>query len=542
VLLVRAVDALPHGRRPPGLTPGYCTKEPSGPGLVCTLVIQRRSGVRLWFLAFIGFCLLHAGWAFAAPYDGPWDEQMHAKRAAGIMEGEILPGPDRVQTVPRSLDILTQHWFCFPMHVTVPASCSPEPGGDESTERIYVTEARFNPVYYATTGWPLGIWPNWRGIMLSRLITSAMVAALLAFAVVAAVRWTRHRALLAGLIVAITPGTAALSGSINPNTVEIAAGVTLFAALIAVIHEQREGVNRAAVALAGVSAAILVTPRFTGVMWLLLILGVMLVPASWARLKYLAKQRTVRIWSAVAVIATVASVAWTLIAEPTEIIDKHFGMSTQEILRFEIFELWPNIANQMVGVMGWNETLMPRMIYVIWFMAAGLLILGALVLGDRTDRWRLLALGFGTFVPLLVAELLVVNKVGWLNQGRYFMAGAVGLVLLAAWIMSRRGLTPVHMRTMTRLFAVLLLPIHLVCLVFTMARWQSGLISLNPFNGSWVPPYGHVLPLAAGTLGVIVLFVMYWLASRIPVEPAAPQDDNNREPAAIAPENQPVSA
>ncbi|MET0135244.1 MAG: DUF2142 domain-containing protein, partial [Kibdelosporangium sp.] len=482
------------------------------------------------------------GWAFAAPYDGPWDEQMHAKRAAGIMEGEILPGPDRVQTVPKSLDILSGNWFCFPMNVTVPADCSPEPGGDESTERIYVTEARFNPVYYAASGWPLGFWPNWRGIMLSRLMTSLMMAGLMACAVVAAVRWVRHRALLAGLIVAATPTTVALGGTLNPNGMEIAAGVTLFAALIAVVHEQREGVNRAAVALAGVSAAILVTPRFTGVMWLLLILGVLLVPSSKARLRYLIKQRTVRIWSTVAVVATVASVAWTLIAQPTQVIDKHYGMSTQEIVRFEIFDLWPNIVNQMVGAMGWNETGMPRMIYVVWFMAAGLLTMGALILGDRTDKWRILALGVGTFVPLLVAELFVVNKVGWLNQGRYFLPGAVGLTLLGAWILSRRGISPVHMRTITRLFALLLIPIHLICLVYTMARWQSGLVSVNPFNGSWTPPYGHIIPLAAGTLGVLVLVVVFWQASRIPAEPAPAPAGEPGEAADAAPVNERVSA
>lgn len=455
------------------------------------------------------------------------------------MQGEILTEDNRIQTIPESLDVLARGW-CFPMKVTVPANCSPEPGGDERLTRVYVTEAKFNPIYYAAAGWPLGIWPNWRGIMLSRLLTGAMMAAFLAFAVVAAVRWTKHRALLGGIVVAATPMTAHLGGSINPNGLEIAAGVALFAALLAVVHEQREGVNRAAVALAGVSASVLVTPRFSGVMWIGVIFGVMFVPSSWARVKELARSRTVRIWAAVVVLATIASVAWTQIAKPNDLPDGNQGLSGMSILRFGFFDMWPNVVNQMIGVMGWAETLMPRLIYVVWFMAAGLLILGGIALGNRVEKWRMLALIFGTFVPLLGMELLLVNQIGWFNQGRYFLPGAVGLPMLGAWILSRRALKPEQMRTLTRLFALILLPIHLVCLAFTMARWQSGLISVNPFNGSWVPPYGHLLPLLAATIGVIVLFVVYWRASRIPAE-LPPVEDNKT--AEVATERvEPVSA
>jgi hypothetical protein len=494
----------------------------------------------LWLLAFIGFFLLHAGWALAAPYDGPPDEQQHALRAASIMHGHILTDSNNVQTVPKSL----VRQFCFPMQAAVPASCAIPPGGDETLETRYVSEARFNPVYYAVTGWPLAFWPTWRGIMLSRFMTGAMMAALLACAVVAAARWTRSRALVAGIVVASTPMIAHLGGSINPNGVEIAAGMALFAALIAVLHEQQEGINRAAVALAGVSASVLVTPRFSGLMWLAVILGAMMIPMSKARLRELARSRSVRVWVGVIVLATLASVAWTILTKTAEVRAGDNGWTTNQILRTGLFDMWPNLVNQMIGVMGWAETLMPRLIYVVWFMAAGLLLLGSLAFGNRTDRWRMLALFFGVFTPLLAAELYLANRIGWFNQGRYFLPGAVGLPLLAAHIVARRSFTSEQMRTVTRLLAVLLVPIQLVCLLFTMARWQSGFISINPFNGSWVPPYGHVLPLVAGSLSVIVLLVMYWRASRIPVQPAASEvkdtDTNQHEP--ITEQGQSVSA
>jgi len=500
-------------------------------------------------VAFLGFGLLHAGWAFAAPYDGPPDEQMHALRAAGIMQGEVIAPDSRIQTVPSSLDKNNvqrpngswQHQVCFPMQVNVPADCAEGPGGDQTLVGRYVTEARFNPVYYAFTGWPLKFWPEWKGIILARLLTSAAMAALLACAVVAGSRWTRHRSLVAGIVVAVTPMTAHLAGSINPNGVEIAAGVALFAALIAVVHEQREGVNRAAVALAGVSASILVTPRFSGVMWLMIILGVILVPSSWARLKVLMRSRTVQVWSAVVILATIASVAWTMAMGTAALGSGNNGWTTNQLLRFALIDMWPNVTNQMIGVMGWAETLMPRLIYVVWFMAAGLLLLGGLALGNLVDRWRLVALFFGTFTPLLGMELLLVNDVGWFNQGRYFLPGAVGLPMLAALIMARRGIAAEQMRSITRLLAFLLLPIHVVCLAYTMTRWQSGLAILNPFKGSWTPPYGTVVPLALGLVGAVVLFIAYWQASSITPVPAAVTEQADEEPAAAAPKPETVS-
>lgn len=515
----------------------------------------RPGGLRLWLLAFAGFWLLHAGWAFAAPYNGPPDEQRHAIRAAGVLDGQfIAPLVDRngadkqqgggvfspiptsdqdasgYQTVPRSL----VRPRCFPQKVEAAANCAPEPGGDETPIKVTTEAARVNPVYYLVTSWPLAISPAWPGIMLSRLLTAAAVAALLACAVVGASRWTRHRALVAGIVVAATPMTAHLAGAINPNGIEIAAGLALFTALIALVHEQKEGINRAAVALAGVAGAVLVTPRFTGVMWLAVIVGVLLLPSARARVRELAKARVVQGWAAVVALFTLGALAWTILARPADPITYDHGFGTNEVLRATVVDhVWPNIANQMVGVMGWAETLMPRLVYVFWFMAFGVLFLGGLAVGRRVDRCRLLALFAATFAPLTLLEIVTANQVGLFNQGRYFLTGAVGLPLLGAFVLAHRRLTAVQTRSMTRVLAILLLPIHLICLLFTISRWRSGLASLNPLNGSWTPVYGVALPIITGTVAVAVLFVVYWQASKIQAGAEPEPADAQAEPAMV---------
>ncbi|ANZ36984.1 hypothetical protein BBK82_13795 [Lentzea guizhouensis] len=494
-----------------------------------------RSSFRLWLFAFLGFFLLSASWAIAAPYEGPADESRHTVRAAGIFEGQVIAEqtPEgAVQDVPASLLV---NW-CFQQKATVAADCLHvrDPAAGEALREESTPAGRNNPAYYVVTSWPLAFWPNWTGVVLSRLLTGVISSALLACAFVAAARWTRSRAMVAGLIVGATPMVFHVNGSVNPQSLEIPAGAALFAAMMALVHGRKagEGVNRAAVALAGISSAVIVVPRFTGIMWLVGIVLVALVPSSKDRLRELWRSATVKRWSVFVAVATAVGLSWTVLVKPADPSGYDHGWTFGYMARFVVMDLYPNIANQMVAVTGWNDTLMPRLIYVAWFMASGLLVLGGLVVGNRTDRWRLLFLFFGTFAPLLVLELLSANQIGWFNQGRYFLPGAIALPMLGAWIMSRRVLSEEQMGRITRMLAVLLLPIHLVCLAFTMTRWQSGLASINPFKGSWTPAYGSVLPLVLATVAVGITFVVYWRVSGVPVaaEPEPVTEEPVKEP------------
>lgn len=476
-----------------------------------------RSGTRLWILAFVGFSLLFGSWALATPYNGPPDEQAHVLRAAAVGGGDLLPENGYDQDVPASL-VRDQ---CFPMKVTVAADCASEPGGDQTVRPHRTTAAYYNPIYYWVTAWPVAVWPDWTGILLARMVNGAAMAALLASAVVVAWGWTRHRAVLAGLVVAVTPMVAHLGGAVNPNGLEIAAGIGLFTALIVLLVEAPPTLNRAAVALAGVSGSALVVPRSLGVMWLAVIVGAVALGTPWARVRALVRERLVRAWVGVVVAVGVVCGVWTLIARPQRLWQLGRDMTPWEITKGAFLDVWPNMANQMVGVMGWAETLQPRLLYLVWFVSVGLLVLGGFVLGGRTEKWRLVALFLGSFVPLVAAEILLVETLGWFNQGRYFLPGAVGLPMLGALVLAHRGLTAAQIRTLTRTLVVVLLPFHLVCLAYSMTRWQSGLEILNPLRGTWTPPLGPVLPLVVGAVAVAVLFAMFWRASALDLEPVA---------------------
>jgi hypothetical protein len=111
--------------------------------------------------------------------------------------------------------------------------------------------------------------------------------------------------------------------------------------------------------------------------------------------------------------------------------------------------------------------------------------------------------------------------------------------LLAAFIVERRLLNAPQSRSLTKLFVLLLLPCHLVLLVYGMVRWQRGafrypgLGRLNPLGGSWHPPTGSVVPLVVMVVGLVLLGWLFWraplLAAATPV-PGAVTDEGAADP------------
>jgi hypothetical protein len=113
---------------------------------------------------------------------------------------------------------------------------------------------------------------------------------------------------------------------------------------------------------------------------------------------------------------------------------------------------------------------------------------------------------------------MTVNTLGYAFQGRYVMPLAVGIPLLAAYIIGRNGMiSAAHQTSVTRIMIFLLLPFHLFSLGYVMDRWQSGIgqdHSLNPLNGRWHPVTGSALPLLMMTAGLSLLGVLAWRATR----------------------------
>lgn len=483
-------------------------------------------GRRLWWVAFLAFFLMGSAWATAAPYNGTADEINHILHAAGVGRGEFFPhkatraeGAGAFHHVKAGL-IKTN--LCWQGNREKSAACGAEPDGNQTLVWTPSYAGRYPPLYYATIGWPLALWPNWFGVLLARILSAAIVAALLASGAYALIRWTRHTLMPAAVIVAVTPLTLHFSGSINPAATEIAAGFALFAALTALTSTEksteRSLARGAAITLAGVSALTLILVRPLGPLLMLIVLGTMFVPGNRQVLGRLAAGRAVRVWLGAMAVACALAVAWTELmhtGEPGWV--SPVNITFKQALKFELTDRTAGYATEIVGIMSWLDAPMPGLSYTIWFMAFGLLLLTALALGSWTYRWRIALISVTTFAMLVIGDAMSAKTLGFVSQGRYALPIAIGLPILAASALSERGNLPEgYARAITRTFALILVPIHVFALLNTMLRWQYGIPKLpkvesfNPLAGAWLPPLGPELPIVLALASAVLLLGFAW--------------------------------
>jgi hypothetical protein len=485
---------------------------------------------RIWLGAFVAFFLIFGAWAFAAPYDGPPDEVQHVIRAAGVVSGQIAPEPaildnwngkgadglGAYQQVPEGLHSPAT---CWGFDAEKSAACADPIHGGEVTD-VPTSAGRYNPTYYLAVGLPVRVWPSWGGLVLSRLLGAAICAALLASAFSVLVRWSRFGLMLGGLLAVSTPMLAHLAGAVNPNGVEIAAGIALFAAGIPMLLDDRAVASRRPLYwLFGISAVLLALVRPLGPLWLTFAIAALVLGLSRQRIKELWSTSAVRTATIAIGAALLASAAWTLLMGTGDVVPPGTGEVEQVSparAALTYFEQWELYLKGMVGISGWFDVAMPSPFYWIWMTCAAGLLLIALVTGGWLDRSRLAVIVVGGVVVPGILQVAKANVLGTnVIGGRYMMPLLVGLPLLGAFVAERTLIGAHHSRTMTRLFVIVCLPAHLVLLVYAMVRWQRGqgvedAEPFNPFVGSWHPPTGSVLPILLMVAGLGLAAWMFW--------------------------------
>ncbi|GAA1027051.1 hypothetical protein GCM10009557_06900 [Virgisporangium ochraceum] len=518
-------------------------------------------GVRLWLLAFAAFFLMIGGWALAAPYDGSADEHDHIYRAVGIWNGDLAPEPANAVRgsgafvrVPRGLVVPDEP--CWQFKPGMPASCAPEPTSDATTVRVGTGAGRYHPGYYAVVGVPLKLFPGWCGVLLARLRTGDGAATMLAASVVTIVTYFRRRLMLAGLLVAVTPMALHFFGAVNPNGLEIAAGVGLFTALIPLLLGRLDTVPRGLLVLAGTSAVLLASLRPTGLVYLFFGAVALFVPFRREILLRLWASTAARLWIGGVVLAGLVNVGYTLAFKGTDM-----GSAFRQPVTFErgqalvyVMHYWGEWAKQLVGVFSWLDIYLPGSMYVVWHMAAGALLVFGAAFGHWTDRWRLAVLVFGaTGIPTFL-QWWFLNETGFVTQGRYMLPGLVGVMIFAAWVLEERGLPERAGRSLTRLLLVTVVPFHVFSMLWAMVRWRSGLpdygkiglVSLWPLSRGWHPVVGSALPTLMLVVGLAGLAWLVWRLS-VPVVTAVAttgpavdlpeqdgRDDSDRDDAELA--------
>ena len=427
-----------------------------------------RSEARLnWWISFVLLAVLGGLWALATPLYGAPDEPSHVLRAASVARGEVV-GDERQGDPPEChrpgavcdywkghfhqvrvpAGLVTEgrevpprdprfHMPCYAFRPEVPTNCFgalPNEGGLRTAPTNVGVDP---PAYYALTGLPSLVVPSRPGltIYLMRILGVLVSSALLASALVTLRSVRPGWIAVSGFGLALTPMALFVIGTVNPNGLEIAAGLAAWASTAVLANEAKNRIDSRLVARAGIAMIVLVLIRGLSVLWLALIVATGVALCTRAGLRRLAGSRLVRGWAIGVGATTVASVVWVLWFRPLDHLGRHgapVGAVSNATLVKESFGTTWQLYQEMIGNFGWLDTPTPTLTYLLWTVGLGLLVLLCIAIGSRRTAALVVVL-----IVLTVAIPVAIDTsqarelgIGW--QGRWTLPFAAGVPVLAA--------------------------------------------------------------------------------------------------------------
>ncbi len=461
--------------------------------------------------------LLAGLWSFATPIGAAPDEPAHLIKAASVVRGQFIGdrgAQGEIVQVPRYI-AFTHAQTCFAFEPDISADCMAQvPGNSSELVDAPTTAGLYNPTYYLIVGWPSLIAQDSVGIYLMRLVSGIAVSLLLALGLALVSTWRRPTIPLIGYATALTPMVIFLNGTINPNSMEIAATLAAFVALLTVIREPHAEELAGRAAIIAVAAALAANMRGLSLLWLAIALLAPFLLVSKELLLVLLRARSVRVAIATVAAAAIAAMVWLLstnslgaaLEDPGPVTNAP-GVGTPGILGF----VWTllstfHYAQGVVGIFGWLDTPAPPEVYFIWaVLAGGAAFLALVLLRGKALRLAVILIVAVLLLPPLLQGIYITDG-GVIWQGRYILPVFVcAIVAITAALSDRIRLTR---SSQTRL-------IVLVFSVWSIAQFMSFATALRRYavglhqgwqqllSPEWVPP-GGVFPLLVGFALVLV--------------------------------------
>lgn len=385
-------------------------------------------------LTTLAVVLLQAAWIVAlSPFRGT-DEIDHAYRASAVAHGEWMPGPytqngrGRLVTVPEDLVVAARNQ-CEALEYLLPDNCVPAERVGGGMVRVTSGAATYSPAYYWLVG-IAGLPFTGNAALYAMRAAAALLCAIVigaaawSFALKAGERWRR-----VGFLMAMVPVFVFSTVIPAANGLEIAAGLALWSSLLSMRKDDKT-YELPLVLVAGTATALLGGLRGLGPGFAVLIVGFCLA-TNWAGV-VAALRRRIR-WVAALMLLTICTTvgryAWNAaVSGPTPLNPDDNGgwnFSVPFQWQFQTFAVFP-LRNELAP--GW--------VYPVF----GLLFIGMLVLAFRqASRFQGLVLVSLILAVLLVPAVLTAltyESRGAIWQGRYGLALAVGVPLLAASLMN----------------------------------------------------------------------------------------------------------
>jgi len=502
------------------------------------------SGLAKWLIAWTLFSAFGSLWALSSPILSVPDETAHAIYAAASARGQIWGPPDGNATSV----VLPGGWAnahdvtgCYLVQPNVPAGCAEPFTAAEGEAEVTTLAGRYPPAYYMYAGLGSLVTDGANAIYAMRLLTVVLVAAFLASAVCSVLAHPRPALPLVGLGLATTPMLFFFAGAINPQAPEIAASILLWVSGAALLlRMQREPdlpltFRNADLRRALIAAVTLPLMRPSSLIWLAVVVGTLF-------LAFGARPAIRRLLTATPVIAAIpllvltagTNVFWLLVRGSLQEGNQsaYADTSVREALQFSTSKL-DDEYREMIGVFGWLTTPAPGLVYVLFtVLLGGLLVLTAL---RSTTRQNLVIglLALAVAAAPVVSEMMSYKTIpfGW--QGRYTLPIAVGIPILLSLSDGARKLAgPLATRFLVSASAGLVV-LHTLSFMGALNRHVFG---INGFWGTtppgWAPPLSYS---ALVLLATAVVTVAAFLACRAASSTEARDDEPGIRTAPPAP-------
>lgn len=446
-----------------------------------------------WRAAAAGYLLLAVAWALGNPVSAAPDEPQNAVKAYATATAQLRGAPyaspvrdpsdpreawfrrsGRVYDLPARL-VPPTNTRCYAFDPHEPASCQDEPAPARAPGDIVggTQLARYLPVLYAPAGVAFASARTYDGgIRRARLVN----AVLFAFVVGWALRLAGRRG-GAGVVLAVTPMVVFLSASVSTSGLEAAGGVLLWtAALRAFSGAARPRHVEPWVAMA-VGGAVVALGRGVGppmVVAVVVLAWLLTAPHAFDEFggtehAQLGKSRGWVVALVALALAVVAGVAWTVLAMPHPPLD--LGVARDHL--GDAWRAMPEQLREAVGVFGWLDTRLSNTVYG----AVAAVVVAAIIAAVAVDRtWRalvLVAIAIGAVVLDVAVAVLVEAQIGYGMQARYVLAFAVGVPIVAAWLLARRRALPTAVVAATFVGAG---GLHAVAFVTNANRYDVALL------------------------------------------------------------------
>lgn len=500
-----------------------------------------------WLLRFLAVFavvgLLTTIWSLASPPLSVPDEPAHTIKAASVVRGQLkgesgTAQGERTQVmVPAFIGATDGLPFCFAFKPIVSAACLPDIGNDTSMVKAYTSAGNYNPMYYAVAGLPSLVLSGGKALYAMRIMSGLFSAVFIALAMASLAGLRQWRLPLFVGSVALTPMVLFLSGSVNPNALEIASSMAVFSALC--LTWERIGNHspwKAPLAAATLSAVVLANTRAASLLWLGLAVLASLLMFGLRPLMSVVRHKFVWLMVGAVALGCALSLLWLRYANSLQsLMGQGIDAPPQQIITIMLDRTF-DFAAGYVSYLGWLDTLGPAGVLAVWAALIIGVIMAALSMAERSGRLTVAFLLAAVIVLPPLLQVPLAKDVGLIWQGRYILALVVILILACGISMRtffvRNGagsFARAGRRASTVLLAAMVFG-HLYSFIYGLRRYVIGIQDRSNWSDmvdapQWQPPFGWIA-LAALYLAVLVagaVLLHRWVTTSTPLHAAAHQ-------------------